>query len=65
MNPTTNRRTSADLSCWNTSISWNGTINKLNEDVMKDNIIFRDVHLHIICLMIVNWSVDSDMIFTA
>ena len=32
---------------------------------MEDNIILRDVHLHIICLMIVNWSVDSDMIFTA
>ena len=32
---------------------------------MKDNIILRDVHLHIICLMIVNRSVDSDMIFTA
>ena len=32
---------------------------------MKDNIILRDIHLHIICLMIVNRSVNSDMIFTA
>ena len=32
---------------------------------MKDNIILMDIHLHIICLMIVNRSVDSDMIFTA